>query len=137
MKRSLLTVPALLTGMLGLAFLQPIAAQAAVTSLTGTSATLSKSTSALTVTGTIVCTAGDLYQVVVDVIQVSGGRSGIALGFTAPDTCSGGVDTWVTPARTEFGSLKNGNAQVIPEALDFTDSTGDTQVVHQPITPVP
>jgi hypothetical protein len=49
------------------------ASQALVTSLTVDNATLSKSTGAITVTGTIVCTAGDVSFGSAEILQVSGG----------------------------------------------------------------
>ena len=71
------------------------ASQAAITSFTVDSATLSKSTGAITVTGTIVCTAGDVFFASAEILQVSGRQSGLTSGSAAFGTCSGGVDTWV------------------------------------------
>jgi hypothetical protein len=132
MKRILLAAIA----MLAFAFYST-ASQAVVSSFTVTSATLSKSTGAITVTGTIVCTAGDVFFAAADIIQVSGGQNGITSGSSAPATCSGGVDTWVATQTVAFGSIKNGNAQVLAEGIDATDGTFLVQVFHQPVTPVP
>ena len=82
------------------------ASQAAVTSLTVTSATLSNSTGAITVTGTIVCTTGDLFVVETNIIQVSGGRSGFTTGLLIMDICSGSVDTWVAPQTVKHAWSK-------------------------------
>jgi hypothetical protein len=105
--------------------------------LTVTGATLSKSTGAITVTGTIVCTAGDVFSVGVNIVQSNGGHSGLTGGATVNDHCSGGVDTWVAPQRLDFGSIKNGAAQVIATAFDITSTTTENLTVHQPVTPVP
>jgi len=113
------------------------ASQAAVSNLTVTSATLSKSTGAITVTGTIVCTTGDLFVIETNIIQVSGGRNGFTTGLPITNTCSGGVDTWLAPQTLRFGSIKNGNAQVVTEAIDLTDGSIVQEVFHQPVTPVP
>jgi hypothetical protein len=132
MKRILLAVIA----MLAFAFYST-ASQAVVTSLAVTSVTLSQSTGAIIVTGTIVCTAGDVFFVEADTIQVSGGHNGLAFGSPAPATCSGGVDTWVAPQTLVFGSIKNGNAQVVAEGIDVTDGTFIEQAFHQPVHPAP
>jgi hypothetical protein len=131
MKRILLAAIA----MLAFAFYST-ASQAVVTSVTVTSVTLSQSTGAITVTGTIVCTAGDVFFAATDIIQVSGGHNGLTFG-RAPATCTGGVDTWVAPQTLVFGSIKNGNADVIGEGFDVTDGSFTEQVFHQPVTPVP
>jgi hypothetical protein len=65
--------------MMALAF-YPTASQAGVTSFTVTSATLSKSTGAISVTGTIVCTEGDMFLIETNIIQVSGRRNGVTTG---------------------------------------------------------
>ena len=111
--------------------------QAAVTSLTVTSATLSKSTGAITVTGTIVCTASDVVFISSEILQVSGHQNGVTNGIVPAFLCSGGVDTWVAPQTLRFGSIKNGNAQVLVQALDPVDGSFVEQVFHQPVTPVP
>jgi hypothetical protein len=113
------------------------ASQAAVTSFTVTSATLSKSTGSITVTGTIVCTEGDLFRTVTNIVQVSGGHNGFTVGLSIENTCSDGVDTWVAPQTLAFGSIKNGNAQVVSEAIDITDGSIVQEVFHQTVTPVP
>jgi len=61
-------------GMLAFAFYST-ASQAEVTSLTVTSATISKSTGLLTVSGTIQCTAGDAVQIIDILNQVLGNTS--------------------------------------------------------------
>ncbi len=132
MKRILLIA----IGMLTFAFYST-ASQAAITSFDATSATLSKSTGAITLTGTIVCTAGDVFFVRTNILQVSGGKNGLTGGDTAPGTCSGGVDTWVAPQTLLFGSIKNGDAQVVIQAVDVNDATIVNQAFHQPVTPVP
>jgi hypothetical protein len=132
MKRIMLTA----IGMLVFAFYS-MAAQAAITSLTVSDATLSKSTGAITVTGTIVCTAGDVFFVQANIVQVSGGHNGFTQGETAGAFCSGGVDTWVAPQTLVFGSIKNGNAQVFVESIDVTDGTVEFQLFHQPVHPAP
>jgi hypothetical protein len=123
-------------GMLAFAF-HSMPTQAAVTSLTVTGATLSKSTGAIAVTGTIVCTAGDVFFVQANIVQVSGGHNGFTVGMTAAAFCSGGVDTWAAPQNLLFGSLKNGNAQVFVESIDATDGTVEFQLFHQPVHPAP
>jgi hypothetical protein len=125
-------------GMLACAF-YPTASQAAITSVTLTSITLSKSTGAITVTGTIVCTAGDNFTVFTNQIQTNGVNRGFANSGGSPPVriCSGSVDTWVTPETVLFGSIMVGNSQVFVEAFDFIDGTSDIQVFHQPVTPVP
>jgi hypothetical protein len=69
-------------GMLAFA-LYSTASQAAITSFNVTSATISKSTGSITVTGTIVCTAGATFQTEDDIVQVSGGKSGLTAGIRA------------------------------------------------------
>src|SRR5262249_1910113 len=96
-----------------------------------------QSTGAITVTGTIVCTTGDLFVIETNIIQVSGGRNGFTTGLPITNTCSGGVDTWVAPQTLRFGSIKNGDAQVVTEAIDLTDGSIVQEVFHQPVTPVP
>jgi len=113
------------------------ASQAGVTSFTVTSATLSKSTGTIAVTGTIACTAGDLFSIVTNIVQVSGGHNGETIGLPIMGTCSGGVDTWVAPQTLRFGSIKNGNAQVVAEAMDLTDGFVVQEVFHQSVTPIP
>jgi hypothetical protein len=113
------------------------ASQAAVTSLTVTSATLSNSTGAITVTGTIVCTTGDLFVVETNIIQVSGGRSGFTTGLLIMDICSGSVDTWVAPQTVKFGSIKDDSAGVATEAIDITDGAIAEKASYQPVTSVP
>jgi hypothetical protein len=132
MKRIMLTAIV----MLAFAF-YPTASQAVISSLTVTSATLSKSTGAASVTGTIVCTAGDLFIPFTQILQVSGRNNGIVHGNQSPAFCSGGVDTWVALTVDIFGSIKNGNALVLGQALDITDFTFVQQVFHQPIKPAP
>ena len=131
MKRIILAAIA----MLAFAFYST-SSQAAVTSFTVTGVTLSKSTGAITLTGTIVCTAGDMFSVFSNVVQTSGGRSGLTQGSLF-DTCSGGVDTWVSHQMLEFGSLKNGNALVFASGIDPSDSTGAQQIFRQSVTAVP
>jgi len=114
------------------------ASQAAVTSFTVTSATLSKSTGTIAVTGTIVCTAGHLFSIITNIVQVSGGHNGETFGLPIiMDICSGGVDTWVAPQTLVFGSIKNGNAQVPTQAVDTSDGFVVQEVFHQPVTPIP
>jgi hypothetical protein len=113
------------------------ASQALVTSLTVDNATLSKSTGAITVTGTIVCTAGDVFSVGTDIQQVSGGKNGFTFGESSLDSCSGGVDTWAAPNELIFGSIKNGNAQVVVNAFDVIDNAFINQVFKLPVAPVP
>lgn len=134
MKRSLLTAALFAGGMLAFPF-YPTGAQAAVTSLDVTSATLSKSTGALAVNGTIVCTEGHVYLLLVGIFQVQGGHSGASSGQRIK-ICSGGVDQWELPQTPFFGSFKNGNAQVVPQAADLFDGDYAIRVLHQPITPV-
>jgi len=114
------------------------ASQAAITSLTVTSVTISKSTGLLTVSGTIQCTAGDAVQLLDLLNQVQGGKSGLAEGFTN-GTCTGGIDSWsATQSFFLVGSFKTGNTVVYAEAFDNTDnSSTDLTAFHQPITPVP
>ena len=123
-------------GVLAFAFYST-ASRAAITSLTLTSITLSKSTGVITVTGTIVCTAGDVLMVATDQLQANGVHNGFAFGNTPVTTCSGGEDTWVAFETVQFGSIVNGNSQLFVEAFDVTDFTSDIQVFHQPVTPVP
>jgi hypothetical protein len=101
-----------------------------------TSATLSNSSGAITVTGTIVCPAGDVYEVVANIVQAGGNHRGLTGGITL-NTCSGGVDTWVVPQGLNFGSISNGSSQIVAEAIDATDGNIAEQVVSQPVTPVP
>jgi hypothetical protein len=84
MKRIMLAVIA----MLAFTFYST-ASQAAITSLTVTGATISQSTGAITVTGTIVCTAGDVFAAGAFIIQVLGGHNGATLGESVPAFCSG------------------------------------------------
>jgi hypothetical protein len=113
------------------------ASQAAVTNLTVTGATLSKSTGAITITGTIVCTTGDLFVVETNIIQRSGGRNGFTTGLLIMDICSGSVDTWVAPQTVKFGSVQNDNAEVVTEAIDLTDGAIIEKASSQPATSVP
>jgi len=120
MKRILLSAIA----MLAFAFYST-SSQAAITSFTVTGITLSKSTGAITLTGTIVCTGGDIFSVTVEIIQANGGQNGMIDGHHTPFAiCSGGVDTWVQPQILEFGSLKNGNALVLAIGSDVSAATG-------------
>jgi hypothetical protein len=123
-------------GMLAFAF-YPAASQAAITSLTVTSITLSKSTGTITVTGTIVCTAGDNFFVDTDQLQANGVHRGFAFGTAPTNVCSGGVDTWVALETVEFGSIVFGNSQIFVQAFDITDDTPDIQVFHRAVTAVP
>jgi hypothetical protein len=132
MKKIMLAVVA----MLAFAFYST-ASQADITSLTVTGATISQSTGTITVTGTIVCTAGDVFAAGVFIIQVLGGHNGATLGESAPAFCSGSVDQWVAPNSAIFGSINNGDAQVIGQARDLTDSTATQQAFHQPVHPAP
>jgi hypothetical protein len=129
----------MLTAIVMLAFaFYSTASQAVVTSITVTSANLSKSTGAITVTGTVVCTAGDVFSVFTQILQVSGGNNGVTLGFQPSALCSGSVDTWIVSNNTvQFGSIKNGNALVIVEGVDVNDGTFDQPVFHQPVNPAP
>src|SRR6185437_5770707 len=65
--------------------------QATVTSFGVTSATISKSTGAIAVTGTIVCTAGEPFLVFTNIVQVLGGKNGLSGGI-APGLCTGSTD---------------------------------------------
>jgi hypothetical protein len=112
------------------------ASQAAISSLTVTKATISNSSGAIAVSGTIVCTAGASFQVVADILQVSGGKNGITSGFSILGTCSGGSDTWTAPQALVFGSIKTGIAEVLILAGDTAGGTLD-QVFKPPVTPVP
>lgn len=64
---------------------------AAISSFVVTGATVSKSTGAITVSGTIVCTAGDGFFVLDNLIQIKGPHVAITTGSTL-GTCSGGTD---------------------------------------------
>jgi hypothetical protein len=129
----------MLTAIVMLAFaFYSTASQAVVTSITVTSANLSKSTGAITVTGTVVCTAGDLLLVTFEIVQASGGNNGLTHGNQSPAFCSGGVDTWVAlPNGDSFGSIKNGNALVLVQGIDVFDNTLVQPVFHQPVKPAP
>jgi hypothetical protein len=132
MKRIMLTAIV----MLAFAFYST-ASKAVVTSITVTNATLSKSTGAITVTGTIVCTAGDVFIAITEIFQVSGSNNGVTFGDQPPALCSGGVDTWAAPNAVQFGSIKNGHTLVIVEGEDGTDGTFAEQVFHQPVKAAP
>lgn len=81
-------------GMLAFAFYST-ASQAATTSLTLTSITLSKSTGAITVTGTIVCTAGDNFAVFTNQIQANGVRRGFANSGGSPPLLAYVLAMWI------------------------------------------
>jgi hypothetical protein len=43
----------------------------------------------------------------------------------------------VAPQTLQFGSINNGNAQVVAQAFDVTEGTVVVeQLFHQPVTPV-
>lgn len=135
MKRSLLTAAVFASGVLAFPF-YPTAAQADVASVDLTGATLSQSSGALAVNGTIVCTAGENYMVSSSIFQAQGSHSGISAGNSTVRVCSGDVDTWEVPETPFFGSLKNGNALVLVQVTGT--ATGYTvRIFHQPVTPAP
>jgi hypothetical protein len=99
------------------------ASQAAITSLTVTSATVSKSTGATTVSGTLVCTAGDSVEVNTSLIQTNNTRVSQASG-RVDLTCSGGTDTWTAPTFFTFGTpIQPGAGVAQAGAVDFNDGT--------------
>ena len=99
------------------------ASQAATTSLTVTDATVSKSTGATTVSGTIVCTAGDSVKVNTSLLQTSKTRESL-VGGLVDLTCSGGTDTWTAPTLFTFGTpIQPGAGVARAEANDSKDGT--------------
>jgi hypothetical protein len=93
------------------------ASQAAITSLTVTSATVT------TVNGTIVCTARHSVKVNTSLVQTSSTRVSIAGGLVDL-TCSGGTDTWAAPTLFTFGTpIQPGPAVARAGANDSTDGT--------------
>ena len=86
-------------------------------------ADLSASKTEAVVTGTIVCTAGDVVNVGAAIVQSSGKVDALAAGSTTI-TCTGGVQTFAVTTTVVLGSaLKHGPAVVIVGAFDTTDST--------------
>jgi hypothetical protein len=128
-------IMSLAIGMLQFAFYST-ASQAAITSLTVTSVTISKSTGLVTVSGAIQCTAGDTVFIDEILYQVLGGKAGSASGFPLA-TCTGGSQPWSTPQFTLFGSFTEGNADVIAAAFGSDGSSVPFTTFHGPITPVP
>jgi hypothetical protein len=121
-------------GMLAFAFYStPLHAD--ITTVAVTSATISRSTGAITVSGTIVCTKGTVFRVFDNISQSPGGKGALTSG-TASGNCSGGADTWIAPQATQFGSITPGDATV---AILAFDSGGGSllRAFHQPVTLMP
>jgi hypothetical protein len=130
-------IMSLAAGMLAFAF-SSTASQAVVTSVTATSFTISKSSGALTVRGTIQCTAGHTVGLAQTLAQVLGGKFGFGAGGFVEDICTGGIDPWSAPGVVFAGSFQVGNAVVAVTGIDVTDGTsfGPT-TFHVPVTTVP
>lgn len=128
----------LAVGMLALARYST-ASQAAISSFTITGVTVSQSTGAITVTGTIVCTVGDgeiIFDIMAQALKGAGGlaeTSSIALG-----RCSGGTDPWTSPNTVVFGSIQQKtHADVDAGAEDPTDGTTALSTVRTRVILVP
>jgi hypothetical protein len=74
-------------------------------------ASLSGSKTAVTVTGTIVCDAGDTGSVTVIVQQSSGKTDAVGTGTTGDFSCTGQVQNWSAVVNVLLGTnFKNGPA---------------------------
>jgi hypothetical protein len=94
--------------------------QAAISSLIVTGATVSKSTGIATVSGTIVCTAGDTVAISALLFQAIGQHVGLAQGFTFVSPCSGRTDAWTTTnTLNSVGSFQPGPAGLIDQASEL------------------
>jgi hypothetical protein len=104
-------------GMLAFACI-PTTSQATISSLIVTGATVSTSTGITTVSGTIVCTAGDLLVINETLFQAAGPHVGVAAGFTVDSPCSGGTDAWKITNSALVGGFKPGAAGDFLQAFD-------------------
>jgi hypothetical protein len=129
-------IMSLAAGMLAFAF-SSMASQAAITSVTVTSFTISKSSGALTVRGTIQCTAGHTVGLAQRLVQVLGGKFGFGGGGFATGICTGGIDPWSAQGEVFLGSFQVGNAIVPVFAIDLSDGTSVSPAVRVPLAPVP
>lgn len=106
-------------------------ASASVFSITAdTSVSLSATKTSVTVTGTIVCTAGNEVNVVMNVLQNSGSVDTVS-GGSAIITCTGQVQTWSATANVLIGSThKKGPATLLFAGFDQTDGTSSQTVTQ-------
>jgi hypothetical protein len=83
---------------------------------------------ALTVTGFIQCTAGDLADVSAIVIQSKGQLLADGFGDTGTFTCTGGLQAWTLAIPASIGTFKPGQASLQATAFDDTDFTSSQSV---------
>jgi Family of unknown function (DUF6299) len=80
-------------------------------------ATISTSTGAITVTGTIACTVGEAFSIYDSIVQVSGRKYAVTNGFFF-GTCTGNTEPWTNGEPVLFGSIKTGNADVVVQIFE-------------------
>ncbi|MEQ1545800.1 hypothetical protein [Methyloglobulus sp.] len=109
-----------------------------IKSLTIDSATVSKSTKEIVISGTVVCTPEHVFFIGGTLVQIKGPTYRVA-GGSELLTCTGGSDPWTiqSPPSTEGAPIMPGNAQFLASDSDFTEGTFEQRMMKLVVHPAP